>query len=87
VPALEYGGVTGFFGKSGEPTFQPPGQGMEPENRAIEQRQPLHQWVAAEDVLTLVSQYGVKLLLGPRAPTLWQNYCGPEPSDRNRRGA
>jgi hypothetical protein len=46
--------VAGLFRQRGEPPFQPPGQRVEPEDRPVQQRQPLHQRIAPAGVLPLV---------------------------------
>jgi hypothetical protein len=60
---------------------------MKPEERAIEQRQPLHQRIVPPRVLALVRQHGVKLRLRPSLPALRQNHRRSEPANGDRRRA
>jgi hypothetical protein len=54
-------GVARFFGEGREPSRQPPRQWMEPENGAVEEREPLDQRIAPAQVFLLVRQHGVEM--------------------------
>ena len=87
VSARQHGIVAGGFRQRRQPVLQPPGQRMKPEDRTIEQRQPLHERIAATDGFVLVGQDGVQLRVRPLAPPCRQNRDGTEPSHRDGRCA
>jgi len=87
VPAFNHRRVAGLFRQRGKLPFQPPREGMEPEDRAIQKRQPLHQRIAAAHMLAFVGEHGIELCRRPGAPGCRQNCRRMQPSDGDRCGA
>jgi hypothetical protein len=79
--------VAGLFGKVRQAPFQPPRQRMQPENRAVEEREPLDERIVSARVLLLMGQHRIELRCGPALPALRQNQDRREPSHGDRRGA
>jgi hypothetical protein len=81
---LNDGGIAGLLREHCQLSFQPPSQGMEPEDGAIEGGQPLKQWITAAGVFPFVSEYGLQFIRWPIAPGQGQDDGGLEPADGDR---
>jgi hypothetical protein len=75
------------WGEFGQLPFEPPGERMEPEDAAVQQREPLDQRIAAAYVFALMDQDGLQRSRGPCPPGIRQKQDGPQPADRDRYSA
>ena len=87
VSARDHDRIAGLLGQPGDLPLQPPGQRMEPEDRAVEQRDAGDERIAPAHVLLFVRQHRRQLGLVPVRPVRRQDDRRRDDSDGDRRDA